>query len=116
MPASPPPQTAILTVRQAFTDTSIDQVVTETDRQTDFPERKRSLMGVDLPVTMVVVGFASLARIWGECSTIYYLPALFFFFKVEINLRILIPLFMPGSVHSGLVEMTVAQCSLTRCV
>ena len=25
----------------------------------------------------------------------------FFFFKVEINSRTLIPLFMPGSVHSG---------------
>ena len=50
----------------------------------------------------VVVAFFSLARIFGECSTIYCLPALFFFFfEVEITLRTLIPLFMPGSVHSG---------------
>ena len=47
--------------------------------------------------TVVVV-----ARILGECSTIHSLPALFFFFfKVEISLRTLIPLFSPESVHCG---------------
>ena len=56
----------------------------------------------------VVVAFSSLARILGECST--FIPAcaffllsssFFFFFEVEISLKTLIPLFMPGSVHSG---------------
>ena len=36
----------------------------------------------------------------GECSTIYSLHALFFF-EVEISSCKLIPLFRPGSVHSG---------------
>ena len=44
----------------------------------------------------------SLARIWGECSAIHSLLALFF--KVEISSRTLIPLFSPGSVHSGWVS------------
>ena len=62
-------------------------------------------------VVVVVVAFSSLARISGECSTIHFLPALFlspclrlfffFFFDVQISSRTLIPLFMPGSVHSG---------------
>ena len=42
-----------------------------------------------------------LARIWGKCSTINFLPALSFCFKVEISLCTLIPLFRPVSVHSG---------------
>ena len=56
---------------------------------------------------LFMVAFSSLARIWGECSTIHSLPALFFpfffsfFFKVEISSRTLIPLCTPGSVHSG---------------
>ena len=50
---------------------------------------------------MVVGALYSLARIWGERSTIHSLPAFFFFFKVEIRSNTLIPLFMPGSVHSG---------------
>ena len=37
-------------------------------------------------------GFPSHARVLGECSL---------FLKVEINSRKLIPLFMPGLVHSG---------------
>ena len=49
-----------------------------------------------------VVAFSSRARIFGECLTIHSPPALFFFFfKVEIRLRTLIPLLRPGSVHSG---------------
>ena len=52
---------------------------------------------------MVVLSFSLLARIWGECSTIHFPPALFFL-KVEISLCILIPLFMPGSIHSGLAS------------
>ena len=43
----------------------------------------------------------SLAWILGECSIMYSPPARFFFFSVEICLRTLIPLFVPGSVHSG---------------
>ena len=35
----------------------------------------------------VVVAFSSLARIWGECSTIYSPPA-FFFYEVEIQPRL----------------------------
>ena len=49
-----------------------------------------------------VVAFSSLARILGKCSKIHSLPALSSsFFKVEIRLHTLIPLFRPGSVHSG---------------
>ena len=40
-----------------------------------------------------------------------------FFFQVEISSSTLIPLFMPGSVHSGsTTETTVAECFLTSCV
>ena len=51
-------------------------------------------------VMEVVVAFSSLARILGKCLTI---PCLrfFFFFKVAVSSRRLIPFFMPGSVHSG---------------
>ena len=48
-----------------------------------------------------MVAFSSLLRISGECSTIHPQPALFFFFLVEISSRKWIPLFRPGSVHSG---------------
>ena len=51
---------------------------------------------------VAVVALFSLPRILGECSTVYSPPALFFFFfKVEISWRTVIPLFMPGSVHRG---------------
>ena len=49
----------------------------------------------------MVVALSSLTRILGKCSPIHSPSALFFFFKVEISLRSLIPFFMPGSVHSG---------------
>ena len=53
-------------------------------------------------VVVVVVAFSWLVRILGECSTIHSPPALFLFFsEVEISLCTLIPLLMPGSVHSG---------------
>ena len=62
----------------------------------------------DKVVEKMVVSFSSLARILGEHSTIHSLPALvfllfffFLFFEVEISLHMLIPLFLPGSVHSG---------------
>ena len=42
--------------------------------------------------------FTSLARIFGECSTIY---SGLRFFKVEINSRRLISVLMPGSFHGG---------------
>ena len=47
-----------------------------------------------------LVTLSSLARILGECWTI---PRLLFCccYKVEISSCTLIPLFMPGSVHSG---------------
>ena len=48
------------------------------------------------------VASSLLVRILEECLTINSPPVLFFFFfKVEISLCTLIPLFMPGSVHSG---------------
>ena len=53
-------------------------------------------------ICLVVVTFPSFARILGECWTIHSPPALFFFFfEEEIRSRTLIPLFRPGSVHSG---------------
>ena len=56
-------------------------------------------------MVVVVVAFSSLARILGECSTIHSPLALFFFsfFKLDFSSCTLIPLFMPGSVHSGSV-------------
>ena len=54
-----------------------------------------------LTLVVAVVTFSLRSRILGEGLTIYSLPALFFFFKVEISLRILVPFFRPGSVHSG---------------
>ena len=60
---------------------------------------------------VVVVAFLSHARIWGECSTTDSPPMLFFFLLVVFFLSIygdrscaLIPLFKPGSVHSGSVS------------
>ena len=55
-------------------------------------------------VVTLMVAFFSLASILeGEkSSTIHPTPAFFFFFfEVEISSRTLIPLFRPGSVHSG---------------
>ena len=70
-----------------------------------------------------MVAFSSLAKIFGECSTIHSLPAVFLFcffflslflsfvlfsffllllfFEVEVSSRAPIPLFIPFSVHSG---------------
>ena len=70
---------------------------------------------------LALVDFSSLARILGECSTpveqalvalayedfgkmfdrLFPACVFFFFFEVKISSRTLIPLFMPGSVHSG---------------
>ena len=49
--------------------------------------------------------FPRVRGFWVECSTIHSPPALFFFFffKVEISSHTLIPVFRPGSVHSGWV-------------
>ena len=44
--------------------------------------------------------FSSLAKNFGECSTIDSLPAICFCWEVEISSRTLLPHFMPGSVHS----------------
>ena len=54
-----------------------------------------------------LVAFPSHARILWECLTIHFPPTLFSFFfsfKVAISSCTLIPLFMPGSVHSGSVS------------
>ena len=48
-------------------------------------------------MVVVVVAFFSLARIFGNVRT----SRAFFPFKVEIRVRSVIPIFMPGSVHSG---------------
>ena len=50
-------------------------------------------------IRVVLVAFCSLPRIWGEYSTLHSPPALFFNWR--FSSRTLIPLFMPGSVHSG---------------
>ena len=56
------------------------------------------LHGIAIPL----VALSSLARMWGECSTIHPPPVFFFFFlEVEISSCTPIPLLMPGSVHSG---------------
>ena len=51
-----------------------------------------------------VVALSLLASVLGECSTVHSPPALlfsFFFFDEEISLCMVIPLLVPGSVHSG---------------
>ena len=72
-----------------------------------------------------MVALFSLARIWGECSTIilhlrWFLLWLLFFvivFEVEISSRTQIPFFMPGSVSNGSrAEKNVAERFLTSCV
>ena len=50
---------------------------------------------------VVEVAFSSLARTLGECSTIHSPPELFYYFKLDINSRTLIPPFSPGSVHKS---------------
>ena len=54
----------------------------------------------------VVVAFSSLSRIFGKC--LIFIPCLrvflSFFFKVEISLGTLIPLFMPGLAQSGIAR------------
>ena len=52
-------------------------------------------------LSLRTMAFSSLAKILEECSIIHSPPALFFFFKVEISSRTLIPLFRPRSVRSG---------------
>ena len=53
-------------------------------------------------VKKIMVALSLLARIWGECSTIRYPPALLLLLvEVEISSRTLISFFMPGSVHRG---------------
>ena len=52
-------------------------------------------------VGLIMLVFSSLARILGECLIIHSLLALFFFFKVDISLHTLSPLFTPGLVHSS---------------
>ena len=50
-------------------------------------------------------GFFLACEDFGRLFEIQSPPAFFFFFfEVEISLRTLIPLFMPGSVHSGSVS------------
>ena len=53
--------------------------------------------------SMEVVALFSPVRILGECLIIHSPHALLFLFfnKVDISSRTLIPLFTPGSVHSG---------------
>ena len=55
--------------------------------------------GVVVVVLLMVVA-SSLARILEEYSTIRS-PSALFLWGVEIRSRLLIPLFRPGSVHSG---------------
>ena len=52
-------------------------------------------------VHWLVVAFSSLARIWGECSTISFQPLRFKKKKKEIRSHTVTPLFRPGSVHRG---------------
>ena len=50
---------------------------------------------------VVVVAFSSWARFFWRMFDYSFPAYTFFFFKVEISLRTLIPLFMPGLVHRG---------------
>ena len=56
------------------------------------------------PSSQVVVALSLLALIWKNVQPFTPHPPctfFFFFFEVQISLHTLIPLFMPGSVHSG---------------
>ena len=69
-----------------------------------------------ITTVMVVLAFSSLARIFGRMVD-HSLPACAFVWgegggrRVEISLCTLIPLFMPGSVHSGSASWD--ECSWT---
>ena len=52
-----------------------------------------------LLVVIVVVAFALLAKIWEKEFRPFISSLRFFFYKVQISSRELIPLFMPGSVQ-----------------
>ena len=54
-------------------------------------------------LAIVVVTFSSRARIFLENAR-PFIPGLRLFFKVELSSCTLIPLFGPGSVHSGSVS------------
>ena len=78
----------------------------ENDRGLSLPQNQQTKASISARQTLIVVAVFSLARIWRECSTIHSPPALLilsllFVFEVEISSRTLIPLFMPGPVHSG---------------
>ena len=53
-----------------------------------------------LKTTIVLVAFCMLARILGECLTIHSPPVPFFSLSGDYSCT-LIPLFRPGSIHSG---------------
>ena len=62
---------------------------------------------------VVVVAFSLLARILGECSTIYSLPALFFFFyKLRLACAHKFNFLKDQSTVAQWPEMTVAEFSL----
>ena len=66
---------------------------------------------------MVVAAFSSLARIWGECSAIHSPPSLFFFFKVELSSRTLIPLLCQDqSTVAQQAETTITFKLLAGCL
>ena len=61
-------------------------------------------MVVVMVVVVVLVAFSSLARIWGDCSTLHSPPVLLVVDvagEVGISSRALFQLIMPGSVHTG---------------
>ena len=58
------------------------------------------ISGLHVVVLLVVVAFSRL-RGFGENVRLFIPRLRFFFFNVEISLRTLIPIFRPGSVHSG---------------
>ena len=68
--------------------------------KSDAQDMSWNLSHTHFPLSNSGSGFFLDARIWGESLVVHSPPALFFFFKVR-SARTLIPLFTPGSVHSG---------------
>ena len=65
---------------------------------------------------MVVVAFSSLAKIWGECSTIYSTPALFLWKWRLARAHLFHSLCQDQSTVAQRSETTVAESSLTSWV
>ena len=101
-PKPSPVQSAVGTARQELDSTATNKHARTVHQPSYLVSKELAVIIGTVHTTRWRWLFCTLARIWGECSIIHSPPVLFFFFfEVEICSHALIPLFMPGSVHSG---------------